>query len=143
MYTWFGNCHLNEIFLPTHICAFFILNICDKNKLLGCLPWKWSSKWDFHLFIIIYIYASIPQYISSFFILNNWELSLFSLHIYNQEQFFDQAYYFTEYLDCTYYTLYFNAILWLHIVFNFSLSIYYAIDSSKYKLNSLSWSSCK
>lgn len=91
MYTWFGNCHLNEIFLPTHICAFFILNICDKNKLLGCLPWKWSSKWDFHLFIIIYIYASIPQYISSFFILNNWELSLFSLHIYNQEQFFDHA----------------------------------------------------
>lgn len=68
MYTWFENGHLNEIFIPTHIYSFLILNICEK-KLDACLQNNHLNE--------IFIYSSLhvcfntPVYQFLFFILHN------------------------------------------------------------------------
>lgn len=127
MYTWFENGHLHEIFIPTHIHSFWI---SVKKKLDACLQNNHLNEIFIYSSLSLHVCFNTPVYqfiYSSFYITENYPC----FHCtYNPEQFFDQAwYYFAEYLDCTYYTLYFNAILWYFIQF---LSICYAIDSSKY-----------
>lgn len=126
MYTWFENGHLNEIFIPTHIYSFWI---SVKKKLDACLQNNHLNEIFIYSSLHVCFHTPVYQFIySSFYITENYRC----FHCtYNPEQFFDQAYHFTEYLD---YIIIIPCIsvLYYDILFNFCLPIYYAIDSSKY-----------
>lgn len=126
MYTWFENGHLNEIFIPTHIYSFWI---SVKKKLDACLQNNHLNEIFIYSSLHVCFHTPVYQFIySSFYITENYPC----FHCtYNPEQFFWSSISIYRIFRLHVYILYLVFQCYI-MIFNFSLPIYYAIDSSKY-----------